>query len=69
MTPGGRERTAPEFERLLQSAGLKMTRIIPTESPVAIVEAESAVTHGHMLADAEIALKQPMVQTAHVPAR
>ncbi len=33
------------------------------------VEAESAVTHGHMLADAEIALKQPMVQTAHVPAR
>jgi hypothetical protein len=33
------------------------------------VEAESALTHGHMLANAEIVLKQPIVQTAHLPAR
>ena len=41
MTPGGRERTAAEFDRLLDASGLKMTRIVPTQSPVAIVEAVS----------------------------
>jgi hypothetical protein len=29
------------------------------------VEAESAVARGHMLADAEIALKQPVTPTVH----
>ena len=38
MTPGGRERTDQEFAKLLQTAGLRMTRVVPTESPVAIVE-------------------------------
>ena len=42
MTAGGRERTAPEFARLLDRAGLRMTRVVPTHSPVAIVEAVSA---------------------------
>ena len=41
MTPGGRERTEAEFARLLQASGLKLTRIVPTESLVAIVEAVS----------------------------
>ncbi|MFN8627583.1 MAG: methyltransferase [Candidatus Binatia bacterium] len=36
---GGRERTANEFSLLLQQAGLKLNRIIPTESPVKIIEA------------------------------
>jgi hypothetical protein len=41
MTPGGRERTDREFALLLESAGLTMTRIVPTESLVCIVEAVS----------------------------
>lgn len=37
--PGGRERTAGEYERLLKDSGLKMARIVPTRSPVSVVEA------------------------------
>jgi hypothetical protein len=33
------------------------------------VEAECAANHGRLLADAEIALKQPPVQTANVNGR
>ena len=36
---GGRERTAEEFRRLFDAAGLKMTRIISTLSPLSVVEA------------------------------
>lgn len=36
--PGGRERTAEEYGMLLGQAGLQLSRIIPTESPVSIVE-------------------------------
>ena len=38
---GGRERTAAEFDRLLASAGFRLTRVVPTASPagIAIVEA------------------------------
>jgi hypothetical protein len=39
VTPGGRERTAEEFSRLLQSAGLTLRRIIPTESLFCVLEA------------------------------
>ncbi len=39
MTPGGRERTEGEFQKLLQSAGFEMQRIVPTKSPVCVVEA------------------------------
>jgi SAM-dependent methyltransferase len=35
---GGRERTEAEFRALLLSAGLKLTRIIPTRSPMRIIE-------------------------------
>jgi hypothetical protein len=36
---GGRERTAKEFEKILNDAGFGMTRVIPTKSPFALVEA------------------------------
>jgi hypothetical protein len=39
LTPGGKERTPDEFEGLLNAAGFRMTRIIPTRSLVGIVEA------------------------------
>jgi SAM-dependent methyltransferase len=41
MTPGGRERTGEEFARLLAAAGLRLTRIVPTDYLVCIVEAVS----------------------------
>jgi hypothetical protein len=39
---GGCERRASEYAELLQKAGLRQTRVIPTESPVSIVEAVAA---------------------------
>lgn len=38
--PGGRERTPEEYRALLAKAGLTLTRIVPTESPVSVIEAE-----------------------------
>jgi hypothetical protein len=35
---GGRERTAKEFEQLLAQAGFRLTRIVPTASPIHIIE-------------------------------
>ncbi|HJQ26988.1 MAG TPA: methyltransferase [Blastocatellia bacterium] len=40
--PGGVERTADEFRELLAAAGLRLTRIIPTPSPMSIIEAVKA---------------------------
>ncbi|MCA1844071.1 MAG: methyltransferase, partial [Actinobacteria bacterium] len=37
--PGGRERTAEEYGELLAPAGLRVERVVPTPSPVSIVEA------------------------------
>ena len=37
---GGKERTQKEFEKLLTEAGFKLLRVIPTELPFSIVEAE-----------------------------
>jgi cyclopropane fatty-acyl-phospholipid synthase-like methyltransferase len=37
---GGKERTAKEFESLLQTAGFKLLRVIPTDLPTSIVESE-----------------------------
>ncbi|HMS11434.1 MAG TPA: hypothetical protein PKE66_18235, partial [Pyrinomonadaceae bacterium] len=42
VSPGGKERTAKEFEALLERSGLKLTRIIETKSLVGIVEAVKA---------------------------
>jgi hypothetical protein len=42
MTVGGKERTEAEFAELFASAGLRLTRIVPTAPtgrPVAVVEA------------------------------
>jgi ubiquinone/menaquinone biosynthesis C-methylase UbiE len=36
---GGRERTEAEFQSLLAGAGFKLTRVIPTASPFAVIEA------------------------------
>lgn len=40
LTPRGRERTEQEFAKLLAAAGFRLTRIVPTASPVSVVEAE-----------------------------
>ena len=42
MLPGGKERTAEEFRTLLAASGFEMTRIIPTQSNVCIIEAVKA---------------------------
>ena len=39
QTPGGRERTEAEYRTLLSAAGLKLARIVPTDSPISIIEA------------------------------
>jgi isoprenylcysteine carboxyl methyltransferase (ICMT) family protein YpbQ len=39
VTMGGRERTAAEYRSLLQATGFQLTRIIPTLSPVSVIEA------------------------------
>jgi hypothetical protein len=36
---GGRERTEREFAALLAEAGFRLTRVVPTNSPVSVVEA------------------------------
>jgi SAM-dependent methyltransferase len=38
--PGGRERSEAEYGQLLEKAGLKLSRVIPTKSPVSIIEAQ-----------------------------
>jgi len=37
---GGKERTETEFRQLFQSAGFKLLRVIPTDLPTSIVEAQ-----------------------------
>lgn len=39
---GGKERTEREFQKLLAAAGFRLLRVIPTELPTSIVEAEPA---------------------------
>ncbi|MBV9866355.1 MAG: methyltransferase domain-containing protein [Abitibacteriaceae bacterium] len=38
MTNGGRERTAEEFDALFRKAGFELTRILPTQSPMSVIE-------------------------------
>jgi hypothetical protein len=40
--PGGQERTAEEYRALLDKAGFRMTRVVPTASAVSVVEAVPA---------------------------
>ena len=39
MTPGGRERTAEEFERLLAATGFRLATITPSSTPLSVFEA------------------------------
>ena len=39
VVPGGQERTEAEYTPLLSKAGFRLTRVVPTESAVSIVEA------------------------------
>lgn len=39
MMPGGKERTAEEFETLFAQAGFELTKIAPTRSPLSVIEA------------------------------
>jgi ubiquinone/menaquinone biosynthesis C-methylase UbiE len=38
LSPGGLERTEAEFRRLFAAAGFRLTRIIPTASPMSVIE-------------------------------
>ena len=38
VSTGGRERSAPEYQRLLAAAGFELTRVVPTATPWSIVE-------------------------------
>ena len=40
--PGGRERTEQEFRSLFERAGFRLTRIVPNNSPLWVIEAERA---------------------------
>jgi hypothetical protein len=42
LTAGGRERTEAEFRDLFAQAGLRLTRVVPLEAPVSVVEAVRA---------------------------
>ncbi|HEX5964740.1 MAG TPA: methyltransferase [Pyrinomonadaceae bacterium] len=42
VSPGGKERTAAEYEDLFARAGLRMTRIVPTKSAYSVIEAVAA---------------------------
>jgi hypothetical protein len=39
LTPGGRERTEEEFRTILMEAGLTVSKIVPTTTPVSVIEA------------------------------
>ncbi len=40
--PGGRERTEDEFRSLFGQAGYRLMRVVPTKSPLSVIEAEAA---------------------------
>jgi hypothetical protein len=42
MMPGGKERTEAEYRELFAKAGLRLTRIVPNQSPLCVVESERA---------------------------
>ena len=39
VTVGGQERTEAQYAALFAAAGLKMARVIPTRSPISLIEA------------------------------
>ena len=41
-TEGGQERTEKEYAELFEKAGYRLNQVIPTESPVSVIEAVPA---------------------------
>jgi hypothetical protein len=41
VLPGGMERSDEEYRRLLEAAGFRLTRIVPTRTWVSVIEAEA----------------------------
>lgn len=41
LTQAGRDRTAAEYRSLLETAGFRVTRVVPTASPLSLVEAKA----------------------------
>ncbi|WP_394835784.1 SAM-dependent methyltransferase [Pendulispora rubella] len=41
FTPGGRERTERDFDALLRASNFELVRVLPTQSPISIVEARA----------------------------
>jgi O-methyltransferase len=39
LLPGGKERTADEFAALFDRSGFTLTRVVPTQSPLSVIEA------------------------------
>jgi hypothetical protein len=39
LLPGGKERTAEEFRAIFDRAGFRLTKVVPTASPLSVVEA------------------------------
>jgi len=39
VSPGGKERTASQYDQLFERAGLTLTQVIPTASPYSVIEA------------------------------
>jgi hypothetical protein len=46
VVTSGRERTATEYEKLLEAAGLRLTRVIPTQSALSLIEARLPLAAG-----------------------
>ena len=40
IAPGGRERTAADYQRLLHEGGFSLERVIPTTGPLSIIESQ-----------------------------
>ena len=39
VSPGGRERTETDYADLVQTTGFKLTKIVPTEFDIGVIEA------------------------------
>ena len=39
VMPGGKERTEQEFRELFEASGFTLTRVVPTQSPLSVIEA------------------------------
>jgi len=38
LMTGGRERTEAQYQALIEAAGLRVTRVVPTRSPLSVIE-------------------------------